>query len=236
MKYLKSFKINESSEITDDVVYDFFNEYYDRDKDNIQIKDVYIKNNRIVDVTRYVKDSKEYQKAKLVNIKIAQGDGIYLPAGRSLNNLSVLSDILSDLERFYAMNDEEICYTINNRLSTVEIEFIIKGGNLEEDASSRKEIDELFKELTAIYKKKGFRPTIKNNWFELRTSGKKSWSHYGDYSVDLRSVFSKIKSGEYTVQNQPRWHKIIEWYAKVVEKGLTLYITGGDHQFVLKII
>lgn len=152
-------------------------------------------------------------------------------------SLETLQNILSDLERFYDMTGEEVNYKIITDYMGVHIQFLVVGEVVSDDSSKVKVMDELLKEFKEMFKKRGFRPSTKGNWVEIKTSGKKSRSIYGDYSIDLRSLMNKIINGDITLQNLPResYRDLVEWYNKVVSNGLNVQTLGGDHQFVVKL-
>lgn len=240
MKHLvkiNDFKINESFKNTDDEILEFFVDYYDIDKNNFNIKNVLVFNNeRVVDETPYLKNASKYRKAKLVKVLVEETDGVFFPGGKSLTSLESLRNILSDLERFYDISGEDISYKINTDYMGLSIEFLVLGEEMKEDSNKSKVIDDLLKELKSIFVKRRFRPSLRSNLIELRTSGHKSKSRYGDYSVDLRSIFKKINDGDVNLENsEGRWIDYIEWRNKVHDNGLTIYTSGGDHQFLIKL-
>jgi hypothetical protein len=136
------------------------------------------------------------------------------------------------------MAGEEVNYKIMTDYMGIKIQFLVIGETVSDDASKVKIIDELLKEFKEMFKIRGFRPSTKGNWVEIKTTAKKnrSW-RYGDYSVDLRLLMNKIKDGEINLQNLPResYRDLVEWYNKVFDENLTMDILGGDHQFVIKL-
>lgn len=241
MKYLEKHpvKINESFKNTDDEILEFFSEYYDENPDNFKIENVLLfKNERVVKETPYLKQPKEYRKAKLVTVRV---DGEPKGPSHGMSNFSTsletLQNILSDLERFYDMTGEEVNYKILTDYMGVHIQFLVVGEVVSDDTSKVKIIDDLLKEFKELFKKRGFRPSTKGNWVEIKTSSKKSRSMYGDYSTDLRSIMNKIKNSEITLDNLPResYRDLVEWYNKVFSENLMIEVLGGDHQFVIKL-
>ena len=242
MKYLEKHpvKINESFKNTNDEILEFFSEYCDENPDNFKIENVLLfKNKEVVKVTPYLKEPKEYRKAKLVTVRVdGEPKGPLHGMSNFSTSLETLQNILSDLERFYDMTGEEVNYKIITDYMGVHIQFLVVGEVVSDDSSKVKVMDELLKEFKEMFKKRGFRPSTKGNWVEIKTSGKKSRSIYGDYSIDLRSLMNKIKNGDITLQNLPResYRDLVEWYNKVVSNGLNIQTIGGDHQMVVKLI
>ena len=235
---MNSKSILESFRNTDLEIFDFFAEYYDEDPDNFKIENVLLYNNKEVKkMTPYLKDPSKYRKAKIVTVKVDKPKGPSYGMSNFSTSLETLQNILSDLERFYDMTGEEVNYKIINDFMGSHIQFLVAGESMSDDSSKVKLIDNFLKEFKEMFKKRGFRPSIKGNWVEIRTSGKKSWSNYGDYSVDLRSLMNKIKNGDITLENLPResYRDLVEWYNKVFDENLTMDILGGDHQFVIKL-
>jgi flagellin-specific chaperone FliS len=238
MKYLDKHPINESFKNTDDEILEFFSEYYDEDPDNFKIENVLLYDNKEVKkVTPYLKEPSKYKKAKLVTVRVDKPEGPLFGMSKFSTSLETLQYILSDLERFYDMTGEKVNYKIITDYMGISIQFLVVGESVSNDASKVKVVDDLLKEFKEMFKKRGFRPSTKGNWVEIKTSGKKSRSVYGDYSIDLRSLMNKIKNGDITLQNLPResYRDLVEWYNKVFDENLTMDILGGDHQFVIKL-
>ena len=240
MRYLEKHpvKINESFKNTDDEILEFFSEYYDENPNNFKIENVLLFNNKeVVKVTPYLKEPSKYRKAKLVKVKVDEPKGPSHGMSKFSTSLETLQNILSDLERFYDMTGEEVNYKILTDYMGVHIQFLVVGEVVSDDTSKVKIIDDLLKEFKELFKKRGFRPSTKGNWVEIKTSAKKSRSMYGDYSVDLRSIMNKIVNGEITLDNLPResYRDLVEWYNKVFSENLMIEVLGGDHQFVIKL-
>jgi hypothetical protein len=241
MRYLEKHpvKINESFKNTDNDILEFFSEYYDENPNNFKIENVLLFNNKeVVKVTPYLKEPSKYRKAKLVTVRVdGEPKGPSHGMSKFSTSLETLQNILSDLERFYDMTGEEINYKIITDYMGVHIQFLVSGESLTDDTSKVKIIDDLLKEFKELFKNRGFRPSTKGNWVEIKTSAKKSRSLYGDYSVDLRSIMNKIKNGDITLDNLPResYRDLVEWYNKVFSENLMIEVSGGDHQFVIKL-
>lgn len=237
MKYLQKhpITINESFSKKDTEILEFFSEYYDEDPNNFKIENVFVYKNQFVkEVTPYVKNTKDYRKGKMVTVRVdGSPNGPSYRMSKFSTSLETLKNILSDLERFYDITGEKVNYKIITDFTGVSIEFLVMGEPLSEDINRTNIIDRLLKELKDIFVSKGFRPKVKGNWFEVRTKGKKGMSIYGDYSIDLVTQFNKIKNGD---ELGPRYVDFIEWYNKVTDENLNIYLTNGDHQFVLKIV
>ena len=236
---LNSEPIKESFKNTDDEILMFFTDYYDEDPDNFKIENVFLKDGKeVIKETPYLKEPSKYKKAKLVTVKVNEPDGPLHNMSNFSTSLETLQNILSDLERFYDMAGEEVNYKIMTDYMGIKIQFLVIGETVSDDASKVKIIDELLKEFKEMFKIRGFRPSTKGNWVEIKTTAKKnrSW-RYGDYSVDLRLLMNKIKDGEINLQNLPResYRDLVEWYNKVFDENLTMDILGGDHQFVIKL-
>jgi hypothetical protein len=240
MKYLrKIFEDENKFKNTDEEILMFFTDYYDENPDNFSIKNVLVfDNERVVEETPYMKTPSKYRKGKLIKVKIAKPDGIIFSGSSSLTSISVLQDLLSDIERFYDLSGEDVNYKIDMNYMGLSVEFLVLGEYMKDSDSKVGKVDELLKEFKELFTKRGFRPKLKGNSVEIRTSAKKSWSAYGDYSVDLRSIMNKINNGDINLENLPRpnWRDLVEWYNKVQENRLSIKVMGGDHQFLLKLI
>lgn len=239
MKYLRRiFEDENKFKNTDEEILMFFTDYYDENPDNFSIRNVLVFDNKeVVEETPYIKTPSKYRKGKLIKVRIDKPDGIRFSGASSLTSISVLQDLLSDIERFYDLSGEEINYKINMDYMGLSVEFLALGEYMKDSDSKVSKVDELLKEFKDLFTKRGFRPSLKPNFVEIRTSAKKSWSSYGDYSIDLRSILKKINDGEINLENLPRpkWRDLVEWRNKVHENGLTIYTSGGDHQFILKL-
>lgn len=240
MKYLrKIFEDENKFKNTDEEILMFFTDYYDENPDNFSIKNVLVfDNERVVEETPYMKTPSKYRKGKLIKVQIAKPNGIIFSGSSSLTSISVLQDLLSDIERFYDLSGEDVNYKIDMNYMGLSVEFLVLGEYMKDSDSKVGKVDELLKEFKELFTKRGFRPKLKGNSVEIRTSAKKSWSAYGDYSVDLRSIMNKINNGDINLENLPRpnWRDLVEWYNKVQENGLSIKVMGGDHQFLLKLI
>jgi len=235
---LNSKPIKESFKNTDQEILMFFTDYYDESADNFKIENVLLYDNKeVVKVTPYLKEPSKYRKAKLVTVRVDKPDGPLYNMSNFSTSLETLQDILSDLERFYDMAGEEVNYKIMTDHMGIHIQFLVIGETLSDDDSKAKIVDELLKEFKEMFKKRGFRPSNKGNWVEVKTSAKKRRSVYGDYSVDLRLLMNKIKDGVITLQNLPResLSDLVEWYNKLEPNGLSIDILGGDHQFLIRL-
>lgn len=235
---LNSKPLKESFKNTDEEILMFFTDYYDENPDNFKIENVLLYDNKEVrKVTPYLKDASKYKRAKIVTVKVDKPNGPLHGMSNFSTSLDTLQNILSDLERFYDMAGEEVNYKIINDYTGISIQFLVVGETVSDDESKVKLVDDLLKDFKELFKKRGFRPSIKGNWVEIKTSGKKSYSAYGDYSVDLRSIMNKIKNGQIDLQNLPResYRDLVEWFNKVTSNRLTIEVLGGDHQFVIKL-
>jgi hypothetical protein len=236
---LNSKPIKESFKNTNDDILEFFVDYYDEDSNNFKIENVLLYDNKeVVKETPYLKNPSKYKKAKLVTVRVDKPSGPLYGMSKFSTSLETLKNILSDLERFYDIASEEVNYKIITDYMGVSIQFLVIGETVSDDTSKVKIIDDLLKEFKEMFKIRGFRPSTKGNWVEIKTSAKKSRSwRYGDYSVDLRLLMSKIKEGEINLENLPResYRDLVEWFNKVTTNGLSIDVTGGDHQFVLKL-
>jgi hypothetical protein len=240
MKYLDSFNkrsINESFKNSDEDILMFFTDYYDENPDNFNVKNVLVfDNKKVVSETLYMKEPSKYRKAKVITIRVSKPNGIESGTAKYLTTIEPLQRMLSDIERFYEMSGEEINYKIKTDFDGLSIEFLVLGEQMKDDQSKQKTIDELFNELKGIYKEKGYRPSIKGNWFELKTSAKKKYSSYGDFSIELRRTLGQINSGAMNLDNARESYKsLIEWRNKVHQNGMTMNIGGGDHQVVISL-
>ncbi len=240
MKYLDKhpIKLNESFKNTNEEILDFFIDYYDEDPNNFKIEDVLLYDNKEVKkVSPYLKEPSKYKKAKLVTVKVDKPSGPLYNMSNFSNSLETLQNILSDLERFYDITDEEVNYKIVTDYTGVKIQFLVVGDVVSNDTSKVKVIDELLKEFKNMYVKRGFRPSTRGNWVEIKTSAKKSWSRYGDYSIDLRDLWNRIINGQITLDNLPmeKYRDLVEWFNKVTSNNLSVETLGGDHQFVIRL-
>lgn len=240
MKHLK--RIFEDKETNDfkndnDEILLFFTDYYDAG--NFQIKDVMVHDDgtskRIISETSYMRNPSEYRRAKLIKITIPTDNKIYFQnSGPTFNSTNVLDDLLHDIKRFYAMTGEEINFQFENSYVGLKVNILTMGPSFDEGDSQIKEIDELIKELNIIFRENQFRPRISGPSLELKTSAKRSLSRYGDYSIELRRLLTRILSGEINGGTKLT-DKLVSWVNKVTESGFNLDITGGDHQVIIKI-
>jgi hypothetical protein len=235
---LNSKPIKESFKNTDEEILMFFTDYYDESTNNFKIENVLLHDNKeVVKETPYLKNPSRYKKAKLVTVRVDKPDGPLYNMSNFSTSLETLQNILSDLERFYDMAGEEVNYKIMTDYMGIHIQFLVIGETVSDDASKVKIVDELLKEFKEMFKRRGFRPSNKGNWVEVKTTAKKSRSMYGDYSIDLTSIMNRINDGQITLQNLPResYRDLVEWYNKVISNGLSVDILGGDHQFVIRL-
>jgi hypothetical protein len=106
----------------------------------------------------------------------------------------------------------------------ISFKLVVITGDYDESQSKQKEIDSLFKELETIMKSKRKRPIIKGNWFEIRGT-----SNY-------RYTFNKLRNGELNVDGGEFNAILIDWFQKVQDLNLTISISGGDNQVVIKLV
>lgn len=235
---LNSKPIKESFKNTDEEILMFFIDYYDKGKNNFKIENVLLHDDKeVIKETPYLKNPSKYKKAKLVTVRVDEPDGPLYNMSNFSTSLEILQNILSDLERFYDMANEEVNYKIITDYMGIHIQFLVVGETLSDDSSKVKIVDDLLKEFKEMFKRRGFKPSTKGNWVEVKTSAKKSRSIYGDYSIDLRRIMNKINDGEITLQNLEResYRDLVEWYNKVSSNGFLIDILGGDHQFVIRL-
>lgn len=202
MKYLKGIFEDNNFKNDDKDILLFFTDYYDKNPNNFIIKNVLVYDNKkVIEKTPYLKEPSKYRKGKLVKVKIDKPDGINFSSSNSLTSLSVLQDLLSDIERFYELSGEEINYKINTDFTGLYIEFLVLGDYMKDSDSKVSKIDKLLKEFKSLFVKRKFRPRLSGNLVELRTKAKASRSRFGDYSISLKYVMNKIKNGDVTLEN-----------------------------------
>lgn len=238
MKHLRKFNESGKHIIRDnDDIIEYFTDWYDSDRLEIEDYLFNIKENEVVKKTPYVKNPNIMKKCKVVTINAFNHDdlkGAGLPgmSADCLTDINALDDIVSDIKRFYDISGQEnVNYSIQSDYMGIRFVLVIITGEYDESSSKQKEIDELFKELKEIMISRRKRPTIRGNWFEIKDR-EKDFRGLNVYS----KIFRKLKENELP-DNTEFLQNLIQWYQKVQESGLVLdNITGGDNQTVLKLI
>lgn len=232
-------RFNESHEnnLSDQDIIDFFSEWSDDNPDSVRIEDIIINTSKkeIYKPTTYLKDPTKIVKGKMVQLFISEPNGLSLShvamnvgMGSCMDNFDDLSKAIEYIKKFYTYaGDEDINYSIDNDFRGLYITFIIKGGQVE--SSDKETIDELLMELKALIKERYRNVVIKGNWVDVSHPKKNPEFENHSYQNFVRRIFA----GEYDANE--RYSKWVEWKNKVINKGLTIDIKGGDYQSVFSL-
>lgn len=244
MKHLRKFNENENKSFknTDDDIKMFFGDYIDNDSDCLTIENALVYNGDVVSETSYMKDPSKYRRCKVVTLTVGEGGGVELQGmgGKCFTSFDVLKRVVNDIERFYAVLEEEVNYTIQNDYSGLEITFVTLGESMSESDTKKDKIDKYIQELKDIYTKYfKKRSKINGNWFEVRTTkAEAKESMYRDYSFNLRTFMGKINDGTINQNNADSDSKkaLVDLRNRMENGGITMSIGGGDHQMVIKLV
>ena len=234
MKYLKKF--NESTESfknTDDAIREFFIDYIDEDKDNLEIINGWVKDNRFRKEAEYIKKNEigKYKRAKVIKLVVAKLNGVATDDGDNcLTSMGPLKKAISDIERFYALSEEEINFSICHDYDELIVQFIIKGEQAKDEEAKSDIIDSLLLELKGILNKRGYkRITYKGNFLDVRTPIKNKDQH-----IWLSSFLRRIGNEHQEPTNESDL-LIFNWARKVYNAGFNYDVGGGDNQVVVKL-
>lgn len=238
MKHLKKF--NESEEIkfknTDEDIQLFFTDYTDEDPNSLKITNGLVFNDKFISDTSYMKDTSKYRRAKLVELRVDKPDGISVGMDKCLTNIDVLSNLLSDINRFYDMSGEDVNYTISTDYMGLVIKFILLGDLVKPEESQSKKIDDYLTRVRDWVRKRGHKKqTINGNWLDMRF--KRGGGPLGfDYAISNK--LRKVGEGEINLNNytQESDKELIEIRNEAWEDGLKFSVSGGDNQVVLKLV
>lgn len=236
MIHLKRF--NESSETfknTDDAIKEFFIDYIDEDKDNLEIINGWVRDNDFKREAEYIKksDLKRYKRAKLIKLKVSNLDGIKIDWDNTCStSLEPLKKAIDDIERFYALSEEEINFSIEHKYDELIVQFVTKGDPAKEDEAKADTIDKFLSELKAIlHKRKYHRISDKGNFLDIRTAKKDKDRHFW-----LGDMMRRIRDGQIQDGGEDDTKQmIIDWRNKLIDAGFTYEISGGDYQVVIKL-
>lgn len=237
----KNYKIFENSSFknNDDDIRSYFTEYTDEDEDALTIVNGLVCNNKFIEETLYMKDVSKYKRAKLITLKIRYKKGISIGMDSCMTNLELLSNILSDIKRFYDFTDEEINYTINANFNGLEVKFITTGEDIKEGESKYEKIDEYLSKIGELVFKLnliGFnkRYTFKDNWLEFKHKSSVKW----ESAYRLFDKLKNIGDGSLNINNcaDDIYLQIINIRNSAWEDGLKFSPIGGDQQVILKLI
>ena len=240
MKYLK--KYNESEVKTfkndnTDIGY-FFTDYTDENPGSLTITDALIVNNRVIDMTTYIKDTSKYKKCKVIKLVCGKSDGIKTKnEGHCFTSFDILKNVVADIERFYALSKEEINYTINTEYDKLVITFITIGGGIDDSETDAEKIDGYLQRIKEWVRKRGHKKqTINGNWLDMRFTKKGAPPMGYDYYVSDK--LRKVADGTLTLNNSTddSDKEIITIRNEAWEDGLKFYLSGGDDQVVLKLV
>ena len=239
MKYLKRFiesavDVREFDEHTDADIRQLFTDYTDQNPDSLQVKNVFIVDNRVVAETAYMKDASKYRKAKMVTLSLGKLDGISIEMDKCMTSFDKLRDVLREIERFYDLSEEkEINFNIGMDWKGLVVTFIIMGGFAKQEESLAGKIDGYLNRIKEALNSMGHkRITVKGNWLDARFSKK------NDYSYGISDKLIKIGRGDITLANADRdyYIKMVEVRNEAWEDGLKFQLGGGDQQVVLKLV
>jgi hypothetical protein len=238
MKHLKKF--NESEEVTfknsDVDIQLFFTDYTDDNPDSLKIIDGLVVDGKFISDTTYLKDGSKYRRAKLVKLNVAKPNGISIGMNKCLTDIEVLSNLLSDINRFYDMSGEEINYVINTDYMGLNLEFVVLGDFVKPEESQAKKIDEYLTRVRDWVRKKGHKTqTINGNWLNMRF--KRGGGPLG-YDYIISDKLRKVGNGDINLNNytQESDKELIEIRNEAWEDGLKFSVSGGDNQVVLKLV
>lgn len=241
MKHLKKF--NETTEVksfknTDEDIRMFFTDYTDDRPGSLTIENGLVYDNHFITDTSYMKDPSKYRKAKLITLDVCDVNGISTKGmGRCLTDLEVLQNLLSDIQRFYAISGEEVNYSINTDYSGLEVKFITLGDVPKTDESQATKIDGYLQRVKEWIKKRGHKKqTISGNFLDMRFAKKGAPTMGYDYYVGEK--LRKVGDGRLTLDNttDESDRNLITIRNECWEDGLKFSISGGDNQVVLKLV
>lgn len=234
MKHLKSFNESDVSfKNDDDDIKLFFTDYTDDNPESLTIQDGLVYDGRFIEDTSYIKDPSKYRRAKLVTLTVSKPDGINVHTGKCLTDIETLSNLLSDIKRFYELSGEDVNYKINTDFLGLSVKFITLGDMVNQEESQSDKIDEYLKRIGELIKKKGHkRQTIKGNFLDMRFAKK------GDFDIAISRKLRRIGTGEFNLDNTNDNidRELITIRNEAWNDNLKFYISGGDQQVVLKLV
>lgn len=245
--------INENvnfNELTNDMINDFFSNLIDDDKADVSVKDYYVYKNEknsgagiLVEITPYLKNPKHYYKAKLITLEIFdKSKGISIDGKYSSQNLSILKDVISSIERFYKWLDldtEDINYKIEKSYDSLDIKFVVKGEQLTEDVNYKEDVDKYLGELKDLVKRRyNYRGiSLKGNWLEIIfPRSKKDGDFWWKVTLN-RYLRGNLNQNEVNLlrQRSEFYKNVIDWIEKVRNANFDISISGGDSQVIIKL-
>jgi hypothetical protein len=240
MKHIRKF--NESGEAvtfknTDEDILYFFTDYTDEDPNALKIKNGLIYDGRFIEDTSYMKDPSKYRRAKLITLRVGKPDGIQIHMGKCMTDLEMLSNTLLDIQRFYALSDEDVNYTITSDYMGLVVQFITLGDMVKPEESQSSKIDGYLKRISECIKKKGHkRQTIRGNFLDIRFPKKGGGPLGFDYHI-TNKLF-KIGNGEINLNNVTNdiEEELVNIRNEAWEDGLKFNLSGVDQQIVVRLV
>lgn len=228
----------------------FFTDYTDENPDSLTITNGLFNGDRIVKETPYMKDVSKYQRCKIIELTVAEADGIYIDStshgnwGKCLKSFEILDNVVQDIKRFYELSGEDVNYTINMSCNELVVTFITMGDKIKPEESHAGKIDTYLLELKNILKDKYKRIKITGNWLEVRTPKTgPNRGFMGDYSFYLSEFLRNVRNNVYTIDNTEENDRpstkyrlaLINWKNKISNDGFIMDISGGDHQSIVQL-
>jgi multimeric flavodoxin WrbA len=243
MRYIRKFNESETKQFknTDEDIKMFFTDYTDESPDALTITNCLLYDGMVIKETPYMKNISKYRRCKQIELTVGKADGIkamdtFSGGGQCFTSFEVLKNAVFDIERFFALSNEEVNYTINTSYDELVITFVTVGDDIKPEETHSTKIDTYLLELKGILSGRGYkRISISGNRLDLRTPQKPR-----DTAINLSWFLSKIKNGERNLDNTNSEYirdiELIKWRNKIIEDRFNFDISGGDNQVVIKMI
>ena len=233
MNHIKKFNESETFKNTDYDIKMFFTDYTDENPKALTIENGLVYNNNFIKDTVYMKNVTNYRKAKLITLNIGEQNGIHINGKSCITDLEMLSNVVFDIKRFYALSEEKINYTLYTDYAGLNVQFITLGDMVKPEESKSEKIDNYLKRISECIKKKGWkRVSIKGDWIDI------SFPKKMDRSYEMHTRLYRISNGQINLDNTTNEidRELITIRNEITEDGLQFNLGGGDQQVTLKLV
>ena len=234
---MQKFSLLENFKHTNDQIEDYFIEYVDNKKFDIE-EGFISKDGRFFTGIGGI-DSKTKQ-AKHLTIRlddVANGITTY-SNGKCLSEFDTLVNAMSIVKTFFIRTGYPVNYQILPSYDDITIHIYVIGGLVEDNhLNTKSDIDNKLSELQVILKEYGYkRVTLKNsNWLEIRTPVKDRNADYYLNRLIRQALDGNLNvEGNLGERRTKFWTSLNEWCQKITP-NYSVNLSGGDNQVVIRL-
>ena len=230
------FSLLESFKHTNDEISDYFIEYVDGRK--FEMEDGFLsKDGRFFTGIGGIDDKTKEVKHVILRLDdVANGISSYSD-GKCLTEFDTLPNAISTIKKFFIRTGYPINYQILTEYNDILIHIYIIGGLVDaKHLDTKTDINKYLLELSIILKEYGYkRINSRSNWLEIRTPVKDR-----DADIHLNRTIRNAVDGNLPITphlgtRQTKYYTSLNDWAQKVNQNYSVNISGGDNQVVVRL-